>query len=284
MAALPAAGAQSQDGGTEQWRFETEGNVRPAPTAAGGTVYAGNNGGNLYALDAGASGSSEGSRVALNTVGHHDRETDNDDATANTGDTTPADAKSTPTDTEATAADAESMPTEEGGSSGDREAAADGDDLSDKSSLTPPSIPLPRRRSPRLPPAFPSRRQTQHADLYTNQYAFSVDLRRAAVSQRDDVIVQFGAYVGLRAFEVLQVQPQHVDTTDSGTYRLRVPRGKDTTGGGKPRDAHLPALVERGLQRFQNSQNIPPREQFVDLTERGVRAAVKRTAEAAAGE
>jgi integrase len=109
------------------------------------------------------------------------------------------------------------------------------------------------------------------------------DLRRAAASQRDDVLVQLGAYVGLRAFEVPQVQPQHVDTTDSGTYRLRVPRGKDTTGGGgKPRDAYLPAPVERDLQRYQNSKNIAPREAFVDLTERGVRAAVKRTAEAAA--
>lgn len=106
---------------------------------------------------------------------------------------------------------------------------------------------------------------------------------RAAASQCDDVIVQLGAYVGLRAFEVPQVQPQHVDTTDSGTYRLRVPRGKDTTGGGgKPRDAYLPAPVERDLQRYQNSENIAPREPFVDLTERGVRAAVKRTAEAAA--
>jgi integrase len=110
------------------------------------------------------------------------------------------------------------------------------------------------------------------------------DLRRAAASQRDDIIIQLGAYVGLRAFEVPQVQPQHVDTTDSGTYRLRVPRGKDTTGGGgKPRDAYLPAPVERDLQRYQNSKNIAPREPFVDLTERGVRAAVKRTAEAAAG-
>jgi integrase len=109
------------------------------------------------------------------------------------------------------------------------------------------------------------------------------DLRRAAASQRDDIIIQLGAYVGLRAFEMPQVQPQHVDTTDSGTYRLRVPRGKDTTGGGgNPRDAYLPAPVERDLQRFQNSENIAPREPFVDLTERGVRAAVKRTAEAAA--
>jgi integrase len=109
------------------------------------------------------------------------------------------------------------------------------------------------------------------------------DLRRAAASYRDDVVIQLGASVGLRAFEIPQVQPRHVKETENGRYRLRVPRGKDTTGnGGKPRDAYLPADVERSLQQFQNAENIAPREPFVDLSERGVRAVVKRTAEAAA--
>jgi Phage integrase family. len=108
-------------------------------------------------------------------------------------------------------------------------------------------------------------------------------LRRAAASYRDDLIVQLGAYVGLRAFEVPQVEPQHITETDSGHYRLRVPSGKDTTGnGGKPRDAYLPASVEADLQRYQTAENIAPRDPFVDLTARGVRAAVKRTADAAA--
>jgi integrase len=109
------------------------------------------------------------------------------------------------------------------------------------------------------------------------------DLRRAAGSYRDDVIIQLGAFVGLRAFEIPQIQPRHIKTTDSGQYRLRVPSGKDTTGGGgKPRDAFLPADVERDLQQFQNVQNVAPREPFVELKQRGVRAAVKRTADAAA--
>ena len=109
------------------------------------------------------------------------------------------------------------------------------------------------------------------------------DLRRAAGSYRDDVIIQLGAFVGLRAFEIPQIQPRHIKTTDSGQYRLRVPSGKDTTGGGgKPRDAFLPPDVERDLQQFQNVQNVAPREPFVELKQRGVRAAVKRTADAAA--
>ena len=109
------------------------------------------------------------------------------------------------------------------------------------------------------------------------------DLRRATAGYRDDIIIQLGAFVGLRAFEIPQIRPQHIKEIESGGYRLRVPEGKDTTGnGGKPRDAYLPADVERDLQRYQNAENIAPRDPFVDLTQRGVRAAVKRTAEAAA--
>jgi integrase len=109
------------------------------------------------------------------------------------------------------------------------------------------------------------------------------ELRRAAASQRDDLILQLGGYVGLRSFEIPQIQPRHIKTSENGQYRLRVPSGKDTSGsGGKPRDAFLPADVERSLQQFQNAENIAPKDPFVDLSDRGVRAVVKRTAERAA--
>ena len=109
------------------------------------------------------------------------------------------------------------------------------------------------------------------------------ELRRATASYRDDIIIQLGAFVGLRAFEMPQIQPRHIKQTDTGTYRLRVPEGKDTTGnGGKPRDAFLPDDVERDLRQYQRNENIAPKDPFIDLSERGVRAAVKRTAEAAA--
>jgi integrase len=109
------------------------------------------------------------------------------------------------------------------------------------------------------------------------------DLRRATASQRNDLIIQLGAYVGLRAFEIPQVRPTDIKTTEAGQYRLHVPAGKDTTGnGGKPRDAFLPADVERDLQRYQNAENIAPKDIFVDLATDSVRKVVSRTAEKAA--
>ena len=109
-------------------------------------------------------------------------------------------------------------------------------------------------------------------------------LRRAAGSRRDDLIMQLGAYVGLRAFEVPQVTPGHVRRVDDGDhYRLRVPRGKDTASGvGKPRNAYLPADVERDLYQYARDEQLDENEPYADLTPAGVRAVVKRTARAAA--
>jgi len=112
------------------------------------------------------------------------------------------------------------------------------------------------------------------------------ELRRAAESHRDDLIIQLGRYVGLRAFEIPQIRPKHVKRTDDGEhYRLRVPEGKDTTGNGrKPRDAYLPRDVEGDIHRYQIAEDIDRHELLIDLSERGVRYAVKRNAERAAGE
>jgi len=109
------------------------------------------------------------------------------------------------------------------------------------------------------------------------------DLRRATNSQRDDLIIQLGAFVGLRAFEIPQVRPSDIKESERGQYRLRVRSGKDTTGsGGKPRDAYLPSSVERDLQRYQNEHNIAPKDPYIDLKQPGIRAVVRRTAQRAA--
>ena len=61
-------------------------------------------------------------------------------------------------------------------------------------------------------------------------------LRRAAASHRDDLVIQLGGYVGLRAFAVPQIRSKDVKRSEDGEhFRLRVPEGKNTTGnGGKP--------------------------------------------------
>lgn len=112
------------------------------------------------------------------------------------------------------------------------------------------------------------------------------DLERVAASQRDYVIIRLGGRVGLRAFEIPQEKPKHVKRTDDGEhYRLRVPEGKDTENGvGKPRDAYLPSDVEGDLHRLQTASEIGRDDPFVQLTERGVRDVVKRTAARAAEE
>ena len=109
-------------------------------------------------------------------------------------------------------------------------------------------------------------------------------LRRAAGSRRDDLIIQLGAFVGLRAFEIPQVAPKHVKRAGDGDhYRLRVPRGKDTKEGeGAPRDAYLPADVERDLYQYQRDESLDEGDPYIDLTAGGVRAVVLRTADAAA--
>lgn len=112
------------------------------------------------------------------------------------------------------------------------------------------------------------------------------ELRRAAASHRDDLIIQLGGYVGLRAFEIPQVRPKYVKRTEDGEhYRLRIPQGKDTTGsGGKPRDGYLPASVEADLHRYVTAESIGRNDPIIDLTERGIRDVVKRTAERVADE
>jgi len=108
-------------------------------------------------------------------------------------------------------------------------------------------------------------------------------LRRQA-SPRDKLIIDLGAYVGLRAFEIPQIKPKHVDRTDDGEhYRLRVPEGKDTANGqGKPRNAYLPADVEERIYTYTNDTDRGRDEQLIQLSTRSVRDVVKRTAQAAA--
>lgn len=127
-----------------------------------------------------------------------------------------------------------------------------------------------------------TRKQDQYKCWLTDEEI--QELRRAAASHRDDLIIQLGGYVGLRAFEVPQVCPKHVKRTPDGEhFRLRVPQGKDTTdNGGKPRDAYLPMDVEGDIHRYTNAEDVGRHESLVSIGESAVRDVVKRTAERAA--
>ena len=107
--------------------------------------------------------------------------------------------------------------------------------------------------------------------------------RRAAGSRCDVLVIQFGAYVGLHAFEMPQIQPRHVKrASDSDDYRLKISHGRDTdTGEAKPRDAYLPFPTGHDLYQFARDENLDDKP-YVDLTSGSIRAAVRRTAEAAA--
>ncbi|WP_435360411.1 site-specific integrase [Haloarchaeobius sp. DFWS5] len=112
------------------------------------------------------------------------------------------------------------------------------------------------------------------------------ELLRAAESFRDELILRLGGEVGLRSFEIPQIEPSHVKRTvveDGDYFFLRVPEGKDTTGGGgKSRDAYLPRDVERLIHRYRRNAEIGEDEPLVDLVPRSVQRVVQRTAAAAA--
>jgi Phage integrase family. len=111
------------------------------------------------------------------------------------------------------------------------------------------------------------------------------ELRRAAGSRRDDLVIQLDTFVGLRAFEIPQVRPERFKRTseDGSHYRLRIPERKDTQHGeGKPRDAYVPADTERDLFQCVHHNDFGDDESYVDLASNSVYAVVRRTADAAA--
>jgi integrase len=107
------------------------------------------------------------------------------------------------------------------------------------------------------------------------------ELRRNAGSQRNDLILLLGGYVGLRANEIATVSPGKIDRSGDGDhYFLRVEGAKDTTGGGgKIRDAYLPEDVELQIRRYADEHNIAPSDQLFDLKTDSVRRVVKRIGE-----
>jgi len=59
------------DSGTLRWQFQTNSWIRSSPTVVNGTVFIGSGDGYVYAIDSNNEESSRGSRVRLQTLGHH---------------------------------------------------------------------------------------------------------------------------------------------------------------------------------------------------------------------
>ena len=82
------------------------------------------------------------------------------------------------------------------------------------------------------------------------------ELRRYAASARDDLIIQLGGYVGLRAFEVPQIQPRHVKEAD-GQYRLDNLRSLYRKPHERPPEHHhLNSNANPGAENY--SRSAPP--------------------------
>ncbi|QLH83408.1 site-specific integrase [Halosimplex pelagicum] len=113
-------------------------------------------------------------------------------------------------------------------------------------------------------------------------------LPRAAESFEREVAIRLMGDCGLRAHEVLDVEPRHISRMSDGRhYELEVVGGKDTTGEyqeGKHRETWLPIEVESLINRYIQSEGIARDAPLVDVSKRTVQNWVEWAAEAAADE
>ena len=113
-------------------------------------------------------------------------------------------------------------------------------------------------------------------------------LPRAADSFEREVAIRLMGDSGLRAHEVLDVEPRHISRMGDGRhYELEVVGGKDTTGEfdqGKHRETWLPIEVESFINRYIQSEGLEDDEPLVDVSKRTVQNWVKWAAKDAADE
>jgi integrase len=119
--------------------------------------------------------------------------------------------------------------------------------------------------------------------LRQGEYQALVD---AAGGWRDELIVRLGGEVGLRSFEIPQIQPTHIRREvgeDFEAFLLRVPEGKDTRDGvGKPRDAYLPRRLETEMTRFAEERELEDTDPFAPVSARRIQQIIKEAATSAA--
>ncbi|QIO20914.1 bacterio-opsin activator domain-containing protein [Haloarcula sp. JP-L23] len=101
-------------------------------------------------------------------------------------------------------------------------------------------------------------------------------LRRAAETHREDLVLRFGAEVGLRPAEMTRVRLADVTSTESHFF-LRV-RDDD----GVDREAYLPAAVEHDMRKFASAADRAADEPLLSVSARRLQMLVGEVADRAA--
>jgi integrase len=113
-------------------------------------------------------------------------------------------------------------------------------------------------------------------------------LPREADTFEREVAIRLMGDCGLRASEVLDVEPQHISRMSDGEhFELEIVGGKDTTGeydGGKHRETWLPRDVEATINRYVQEAEIGRAESLIGRSKRTVQYWVEDAAAAAAAE
>jgi predicted DNA binding protein len=92
-------------------------------------------------------------------------------------------------------------------------------------------------------------------------------LRRAATTHREDLVVRLGAEVGLRPLEMSQLTPGHIHTHEDH-YFLTLPE----------RLAYLPPDVEHAIRKYAGTEGIGQDEPIFDVTPRRLQMLVREVA------
>lgn len=124
---------------------------------------------------------------------------------------------------------------------------------------------------------------TYNVWMSRDEYA---ELPRVASTFEREIAIRLMGDCGLRAKEVLDVRPEHIDRRKDGrSFELEVVSGKDTTGefqGGKQRETWMPREFEAQIQRYIKENDHPVDEPLADKTVRTLQNWVNDAAEAAA--
>jgi predicted DNA binding protein len=95
-------------------------------------------------------------------------------------------------------------------------------------------------------------------------------LRRAATTHREDLVIRLGGEVGLRPLEMSQLTPGHIHTHGEH-YFLTLPE----------RLAYLPPDVEHAIRKYVGTEGISSDEGIFDVTPRRLQMLIREVAERA---